>query len=255
MGDEQQASFDTIISKLISPPILAYADYSKPFSVHTDASSNDLGAVLYQLQEGKERVVAYTSRSLKQLERNYPAHKLEFLALKWAICEKFHDYLNGFKFKVVTDNNTLTYVFTTAKLDATGQRWVAALSDYDFSIMYRSGKKNADANGLSRIPEGNGKQNIIFPEVLKALCLSTTVSQENCPLVDSLAFTQTYKDAESVPESLLHAHALSSMDWRKAQRQNPTLKVIFDNLEVGSRVLLSRPRLIDVTSKNGKTTI
>ena len=121
-------------------------------------------------------------------------------------------------------------------MDATGQRWVAALSDYDFSIKYRSGKKNADANGLSRIPEGNGKQNIIFPEVLKALCLSTTVSQENCPLVESLAFTQTDKDAESVPESLLHAHALSSMDWRKAQRQNPTLKVIIDNLEVGSRV-------------------
>ena len=90
-GDEQQASFNTIISKLISPPILAYADYSKPFSVLTDASSNGLGVVLYQLQEGKDRVVAYDSRSLKQSERNYPAHKLEFLALKWAVCEKFHD--------------------------------------------------------------------------------------------------------------------------------------------------------------------
>ena len=235
-GEDQQASFDTIISKLISPPILAYADYSKPFSVHTDASSNGLGAVLYQLQEGKERVVAYASRSLKQSERNYPAHKLEFLALKWAVCEKFHDYLYGCKFEVVTDNNPLTYVFTTAKLDATGQRWVAALSDYDFSIKYRSGKKNADADGLSRIPEGTGKQNIIFPEVLKALCLSTTVSQENCPLVESLSFTQTDTDAESVPESLLHANALSSMDWRKAQRQDPTLKVIINNLEVGSRV-------------------
>ena len=115
------------------------------------------------------------------------------------MCEKFHDYLYGCKFEVVTDNNPLTYVFTTSKLDATGQRWVAALSDYDFSIKYRSGKKNADADGLSRIPEGTGKQNIIFPEVLKALCLSTTVSQENCPLVESLAFTQIDTDAEMVP--------------------------------------------------------
>ena len=137
---------------------------------------------------------------------------------------------------MVTDNKPLTYVFTTAKLDTTGQHWVAALSDYDFSIKYRSGKKNADANGLSRIPEGTGKQNIIFPEVLKALCLSTIVSQKNCPLVESLAFTQTDTDAESVPESLLHAHVLSSMDWIKAQRQDPTSKVIIDNLEVGSRV-------------------
>ena len=94
------------------------------------------------------------------------------------MCEKFHDYLYGCKSEVVTDNDPLTYVFTTAKLDATGQRWVAALSGYDFSIKYRSGKKNADADGLSRITEGTGKQNIIFPEVLKALLLSTTVSQE-----------------------------------------------------------------------------
>ena len=72
--------------------------------------------------------------------------------------------------------------------------------------------------------------------MLKALCLSTTVRQENCPLVESLAFTQTDTDAKNVPESLLHAHALSSMDWRKAQGQDPTLKVIIDNLEVGSRV-------------------
>ena len=86
------------------------------------------------------------------------------------------------------------------------------------------------------IPEGTGKQNIIFPEVLKAQGLSTSVSQENCPLVESLAFTQTDTDAEHIPESLLHAHALSSMDWRKAQQQDPTLKIIIDNLEVGSRV-------------------
>ena len=234
-GDEQQASFDKIIDKLISPPILAYADYTKPFTVHTDASSSGLGAVLYQQQDGQDRVVAYASRSLKQSEKNYPAHKLEFLALKWAVCEKFHDYLYGGKFEVVTDNNPLTYVFSTAKLDATGQRWVAALSDYDFTIRYRSGKNNADADGLSRLPEDTGKQNIIFPEILKALCMSTTVSQENCPLVESLALSQPETNTD-IPESLLQAHALSSMDWRKAQRQDPTLKVIIDNLEVGSRV-------------------
>ena len=137
-AEEQQNSFDTIISKLTSPPVLAYADYSKPFTLHTDTSSNGLGAVLYQTQGGEERVVAYASRSLKPSERNYPAHKLEFLALKWAVCEKSHDYLYSGKFEVLTDNNPLTYVLTTAKLDATGQRWVAALSDYNLSIKYRS---------------------------------------------------------------------------------------------------------------------
>ena len=67
-------------------------------------------------------MVAYASRSLKASEKNYPAHKLEFLALKWSITEKFNDYLYGAEFEVVTDNNPLTYIFTTAKLDAIGHR-------------------------------------------------------------------------------------------------------------------------------------
>ena len=115
-GEEQQKSFETIIDKLTNPPILAYADYKLPFKVHTDASFDGLGAVLYQTQDGKDRVVSYASRSLKPSEKNYPAHKLEFLALKWAVCEKFHDYLYGTSLEVITDNNPLTYVFTTAKL-------------------------------------------------------------------------------------------------------------------------------------------
>ena len=94
-GVEEQVSFDTITDKLTNPHVLAYADYTLPFTVHTDASLDGLGAVLYQFQDGKERVIAYASRSLKPSEKNYPAHKLEFLALKWAVSEKFHDYLYG----------------------------------------------------------------------------------------------------------------------------------------------------------------
>ena len=84
------------------------------------------------------RVIASASRSVSKAESNYPAHKLEFLALKWAVCEKFHEYLYGSKsFEVFTDNNPLTYVLTSAKLDACGQRWVAKLANYNFSIKYR----------------------------------------------------------------------------------------------------------------------
>ena len=97
---EQQQAFDLIIEKLTSPPVLAYADYSRPFILNVDASGDGLGAVLYQEQEGIERVVAYASRGLRANECNYPAHKLEFLALKWAVCDKFHDYLYGNKFMV-----------------------------------------------------------------------------------------------------------------------------------------------------------
>ena len=137
---------------LISAPILGFADFKQPFILNVDASLNGLGAVLFQEQEGNRRIIAYASRSLNKAEKNYPIHKLEFLALKWAVTEKFHDYLYGSRFQVWTDNNPLTYVLTTARLDATGHRWVAALAAYDFDISYHPGKTNVSADFLSRIP-------------------------------------------------------------------------------------------------------
>ena len=91
------SAFETLKELCTSTPILAYPDYQLPFILHTDSSSEGLGAVLYQKQEGKLRVIAYASRSVSKTEANYPAHKLEFLALKWAVCEKFHEYLYGAK--------------------------------------------------------------------------------------------------------------------------------------------------------------
>ena len=112
-----------------------------------------MGSVLYQKQDdGTFRVIAYASRSLSKTEKNYNAHKLEFLALKWAITERFHEYLYGGNFEVFTDNNPLTYVLTSAKLDATGQCWVASLANYNFKIFYHCGHSNVDADSLSRIP-------------------------------------------------------------------------------------------------------
>ena len=146
-----QVAFDTPIEKLTSAPTLQFADNNAPF-LHTDASTTGLGAALYKQHDGVLKPVAYASRGLSKSEVNYPAHKLEFLALKWAVTEKFADYLYGAHFTVFTDNNPLTYVLTTAKLDATGQRWLAALVNFNFDIKYRPGKRNKDADGLSRRP-------------------------------------------------------------------------------------------------------
>jgi hypothetical protein len=119
--------------------------------VSVDASGYSVGAVLYQVQQGVKRVIAYASRGLNDAEKRYPVHKREFLALKWAVTEKFRDYLYYGKFDVVTDNNPLTYVLSTAKVDATGHRWLADLSNFNFSIKYKPGPKNKDADALSRI--------------------------------------------------------------------------------------------------------
>ena len=151
-GPAQDTAFEMLKDRLTSAPVLGYPNFSTPFELHTDASLKGLGAVLYQEQDGVKRVIAYASRGLSKSERNYPAHKLEFLALKWAITEKFSDYLTGQTFAVYTDNNPLTYVLTSAKLDATGHRWIAALSAYNFTITYKPGKTNTDADILSRLP-------------------------------------------------------------------------------------------------------
>ena len=63
--------------------------------------------------------------------------------------EHFHEYLYGSQFDAYMDNNPLTYVLSSAKLDATGQWWVASLANYDFKIYYKSGKTNTDADALS----------------------------------------------------------------------------------------------------------
>lgn len=149
-----QESFEQLKEKLTSAPLLAYADFSLPFVVETDASSLGLGAVLYQVQGGRKRVIAYASRRLRNAERNdrnYSSMKLELLALKWAVSEKFRGYLLGSKFTVVTDNNPLCHL-NSAKLGAIEQRWVAQLAPFDFEVQYRPGRCNTAADTLSRQP-------------------------------------------------------------------------------------------------------
>ena len=172
-GHEEEESFRKLKEALVSPPALGYANYNLPFELHTDASQNGLGAVLYQEEDGRKKVISYASRGLTKAERNYPAHKLEFLALKWAVCDRFKDYLTGCKTKVLTDNNPLTYVLTTAKLDSTGHRWLAALASYDLDIQYRPRKNNSDADGLSRLTTQTNQDSsctCILSESIKALC-------------------------------------------------------------------------------------
>lgn len=143
-------AFHKIIYCLTHAPVLAFADPNKPYVLHVDACLSGLGAVLYQEHPEGLRPVAFASRKLSVSEKNYPIHQLEFLSLKWAVVDKFHDYLYGVRFTVRTDNNPLTYVLTTAKLNATGHRWLASLSTYDFDVLYRPGRHNIDADLLSR---------------------------------------------------------------------------------------------------------
>ena len=214
-GPEQQEAFETLQRLCTEAPILAYADFKAPFILHTDASNDGLGAVLYQNQNGQRGVIAYASRSLSPSERNYPAHELEFLTLKWAITGKSHEYLYGAEFQVFTDNNPLTHILTTGKLDATGQRWVAALSNYTFSISYKPGKNNKDADALLRIK---------WPEAVDISSKSVHAVCEGVPAPhDKIETLYHGAKAVGVLSQDNRPPGMTLLEWSQAQANDPTI--------------------------------
>lgn len=258
-----QQAFDTLIEKLTTAPVLGFADPTLPYELHTDASTTGLGAALYQQQEGELRAIAFASRGLSRSEARYPAHKLEFLALKWGVTEKFSDYLYGSNFKVVTDSNPLTYVLTSAKLDATSYRWLSALSTFSFTLQYRPGKSNLDADGLSRRPHGmltndgisQKEQERIrqftlhhLPEEGNSVFLPTDVVQaisdkhlvrtvedgDYIPLIESLsvsseAIPETYECFEGFPV----VPQMTEQELKDKQRADPAIQEVVLQLESG----------------------
>ena len=145
-------AFQELKLKCMTVPVLAFADFHKPFLLETDASGDGLGAVLSQKQEdGCYHLVAYTSQGLKGGELRYHSSKLEFLALKWVITEQFREYLQYQPFRMKTDNNPLMYMMSTPNLDAVGHCWVASLAGFNFTIEYLRGADNKVTDALSRV--------------------------------------------------------------------------------------------------------
>ena len=221
---EEQTAFERIIKALTEAPVLAFADYTKSFVLHTDASAMGLGAVLYQKQQGELKVIAYASRGLSRSESNYPAHKLEFLALKWAVSEKFHDYLYGSYFEAVTDNNPLTYVLSSAKLDATAHRWLASLGAYNFSISYRSGRQNIDADALSRIPRQ------ISTDQVSLICQTQFQQVRH---VEALYLGQNVEEA--VPDLDSDSSDIEPVDLEALQQEDKIISRVMSRLHEGKR--------------------
>ena len=124
---EAREAFDCLKAACLQAPILSFPDFNKPFLLEMYASGRGLGAVLSQKQaDGRYHPITYASRVMNETEQRYHSNKQEFLALKWAVTEQFHEYLSPYgknqnEFLVRTDNNLLTYIFSSANLDAAGQ--------------------------------------------------------------------------------------------------------------------------------------
>lgn len=236
--EEHTKALNELIDCLTSAPVMAYPDFSKEFSLHVDASQDGLGAVLYQQQtDRRQAVIAYASRSLTAAEKNYHIHsgKLEFLALKWAITERFRDYLyHAPHFTVFSDNNPLTYILTTARLDAARHRWVAELADFNFDVRYKPGRLNGDADGLSRMPLDQEHTERMDAAVLHAVAEASGLQQDgDAPWIYSLSGDpdpQVLNDGEGPV-----IQGISVAELQKAQRQDDVIGPIRTAKEKGRK--------------------
>ena len=151
--ETHQKSFEDFKTTLLNDVVLKYPNYEHPFILEIDASHGAFGAVLSPGMRWKRRPVAFGSRKTLAREQLYPAHKLEFAALRWAVCVKYRDYLHHSFVDVYTDSNPVVYILKKMDIDAVSQRWCAELAKFDFKIHYRSGKTNTAADSLSRMVE------------------------------------------------------------------------------------------------------
>ncbi|GBN43808.1 Retrovirus-related Pol polyprotein from transposon 412, partial [Araneus ventricosus] len=195
----QEEAFSDLKSALISEPILSLFDETAPTELHTDASGYGIGAVLVQQQDGKERVIAYASRTLTKPETNYSTTERECLAAVWAIM-KFRPYLFGKSFTIITDHHSLCWLANLKDPSGRLARWALRLQEYDITISYKSGKKHQDADSLSRNPIEDGT----ISEEIGALSTILNLGQEQRKDSEISNTIQTCQESKKSNRSDLH---------------------------------------------------
>ena len=143
---ECQNAFDTLKEKLIGPDIMAFPKENGQYFLDTDACDVGIGGVLSQIQNDRERVIAYASRSLNKAERNYCVTDKELLAVRY-FTEYFRYYILGRHFIIRTDHQAIKWLFSLKEPKGRIQRWIEILSAYNFSVEYRPGTKHGNADG------------------------------------------------------------------------------------------------------------
>ena len=153
--EEMKKSFYHLRSRLLQAPILAYPRFNspEPFILDTDWSQETscIGGVLSQVQDGRERVIAYGAKKMSSAQENYAAGKGEVAAI-YHFAEHWSYYLKYRPFIVRTDHKPLVHMEKAPTLRPFVQRWFHFLNNYQYSIQYRSGKSHGNADALSRAP-------------------------------------------------------------------------------------------------------
>uniref|UniRef100_A0A914DCM8 RNA-directed DNA polymerase n=1 Tax=Acrobeloides nanus TaxID=290746 RepID=A0A914DCM8_9BILA len=177
-SDQCEDSFAKIRSILMSPLVLTHFQPSLPLFLAADASNIGIGAVIYhRFPDGSEKVIAHASKTLTDAEKNYSQIEKEALGLVYGV-KKYHQYIWGNHFTLVTDHKPLVTIFGSKKgIPTTAanrlQRWAIILMGYSFDIMYKSTSEFGQVDGLSRLPIGIDEEfdqgNIFFEHQINQL--------------------------------------------------------------------------------------
>jgi len=202
-----QLAFDTLKERLTNTPILALPTEEDPYVLDTDASGYAIGAVLSQIIDGKERVIAYASRTYNRAEQNYCTTRKELLAVVYFI-GYFRQYLLGRHFRLRTDHAALLWLRRTPNLVGQEARWLEKLEEYEYTMEHRSGRSHNNADAMSR------------PTCRKTCCRPPTEVEVNT----NRCLTAHDKDAIWPTGKIIDS-----------QRADPDLKPIYQALVIGTR--------------------
>lgn len=219
-SEEQEKAFAEIKNQLTSPPVMSHPDFNLKFTIQTNASAVGLGAVLLQVQNGQEKVIAYASRTMTRSERKWSLTERECLAVFWAI-KKFRPYIEGVKFDIATDTNSFNWLYSLKEPSGRLAHWIVELQTYDFQIVKRKNISTRVPAALSRATEVN----LVVLEV----------SREQFQNTRDEWYLRRKRDVEKEPEK--------HPDWRIEngllyhQRPNPLIEELMPDLNAWKLVV------------------
>jgi hypothetical protein len=152
--DEHEKAFNEIKKILMSPPVLQFPRFNKPFYIATDASGHGIGSVLSQEVNGILLPISYASRSLNKNERNYSTTKKEMLGIVYAL-KQYKYLIFGYEVKVLTDHRPCTYLLRKEIPDGILGRWILSFQEFEVQLLYYPGKLNILADTMSRLKDIN----------------------------------------------------------------------------------------------------
>ena len=219
-------AFETLKTRLMSSPILAYPDpEGSEFVLDTDASNLAIGAVLSQIQNGEEKVIGYYSHALSKPETNYCVTRKELLAIVESV-KHFHCYLYGRHFRLRTDHGSLRWLTNFKEIEGQLARWLEVLGTYDYEIEHRAGSRHGNADAMSRRP-------------CEDCAHCERVEQKNMSRCDAVRNV-----VDPVPTTWISG--ISQSDISRAQRNDATIGKIISKMEACK----DRPKWEDISMES-----